>query len=54
MANSDNITTLVQELMECMSCVHPELLRKQKFHLLIHLKDDMLDFGPPVGFATER
>lgn len=40
----------------CMSKVNPELLRKPKFHILLHLQDDMLNYGhgPPVGFCTEK
>jgi hypothetical protein len=33
---------------------HPELSKKQKTHLLLHLVDDMVNFGPALGFCTER
>ena len=52
--DSDNITNLVEQMIECMSEVHPEMLQKQKFHMLLHLPDDMLNYGPPLGFCTER
>jgi len=32
----------------------PELLQKVKIHLLLHLVDNMLDFGPCSSFNTER
>jgi hypothetical protein len=52
--DNDNITNLIQEMMECLSEVHPELLQKQKFHMLLHIQDNMMKFGPAVGFNTER
>lgn len=52
--DNENITNLIGQMVECMSAVHPELLQKQKFHMLLHLQDDMLNFGPPIGFNTER
>ena len=30
------------------------MLRKPKLHTLLHLLEDMSNFGPAVGFATER
>lgn len=32
----------------------PEFGRKVKIHLLLHLTDSMLEFGPTSGFNTER
>ena len=32
----------------------PELGRKPKTHLVLHLVDSMIDFGPAPGFCTER
>jgi hypothetical protein len=32
----------------------PELAKKLKVHLMLHLTDDMLDFGPSSAFNTER
>ena len=52
--DNDNLQTLIGQFMEKLTNVHPELVRKQKFHTLTHLQDDMLDFGPPSDFATER
>ena len=50
----ENTTILIQQTMEFISEVHPELMQKQKFHMLLHLQDDMLNYGPPIGFCTER
>ena len=33
---------------------YPELLKKVKIHLLLHLTSDMVDFGPTSAFNTER
>ncbi|XP_064387491.1 uncharacterized protein LOC135335837 [Halichondria panicea] len=32
----------------------PEMLKKQKVHLLLHLPESMKEFGPPSSFNTER
>ena len=32
----------------------PELLMKQKVHLLLHLVQSLNDFGPSAGFNAER
>ena len=32
----------------------PELSRKLKVHLFLHLTDNMMDFGPTSSFNTER
>lgn len=32
----------------------PELQQKLKVHLVLHLVDDMIDFGPTSAFNTER
>ncbi|XP_028418045.1 uncharacterized protein LOC114542821 [Dendronephthya gigantea] len=50
----DNITALMEQTIECISEVHPEFMQKQKFHMLLHLQDDMRNYGPPIGFCTER
>ncbi len=50
----ENTTILIQQTMEFISEVHPELMQKQKFHMLLHLQDDMLNYGPPISFCTER
>ena len=32
----------------------PELQKKAKIHLLLHLTENMFDFGPTSAFNTER
>ena len=45
---------------DCSSCVTailaylPNLKRKLKVHLLLHLCKSMLQFGPPLAYNTER
>ena len=53
LSDADNFKELVQDLLTEMIEFHPELVRKQKTHL-VHIPDDMINYGPPVGFATER
>lgn len=41
----------------CVSSLHkgyPVMSEKLKIHLLLHLVDDMENFGPAVSFCTER
>ena len=33
---------------------YPEFQKKVKIHLMLHLTDCMLGFGPTCGFNTER
>ena len=37
----------------CKKCF-PEQLKKLKVHLILHLVDDMKEFGPTASFNTER
>jgi len=32
----------------------PEFKSKVKIHLILHLPDNMIDFGPTSAFSTER
>ena len=41
----ENITILIVQTMECISEVGPEWMQKQKFHMLRHLRDDILNYG---------
>ena len=52
--DNENVTILLEHLMENVSELHSELLGKQNFHMLLDLQDNMLDFGPPIGFNSER
>ncbi len=45
---------ITSSLLDSMEEVHPDIMRKPKLHTLVHLVNDMSDFGPAVGFATER
>ncbi len=33
---------------------YPEFRKKVKIHLMLHLPDNMLGYGPTCGFNTER
>ncbi|CAB4016525.1 Hypothetical predicted protein [Paramuricea clavata] len=44
----------ISHFLETVENVHPEFLRKPKIHMLLHLPDDIFNFGPAIGFATER
>jgi hypothetical protein len=50
----EKIMATTTKFMESLENVHPEMMRKPKLHTLLHLVDDMSDFGPAVGFNTER
>jgi len=39
---------------ECVRSVVPDMLQKVKVHLLLHLPDNLMDFGPPANYNTER
>lgn len=32
----------------------PDMLQKVKVHLLLHLPDNLMDFGPPADYNTAR
>ena len=40
-------------VVEVASCF-PDLKKKVKIHLVLHLVDNMVDFGPTSAFNTER
>ena len=48
------IMAITSSLLDSMEEVHPDIMRKPKLHTLVHLMEDMSNFGPAVGFATER
>ncbi len=52
--NYEKILATNTKFLESLENVHPEMMRKPKLHTLLHLVDDMSDFGPAVGFNTER
>ena len=51
--NYGKVTTIISSFLDSMEEVHPDIMRKPKLHTLVHLLD-MSNFGPAVGFATER
>ena len=44
----------VKSFVECVHASSPEMQQKVKIHLLLHLPDNMVDFGPPSNYNTER
>jgi hypothetical protein len=50
----EHITQVISQFVESVTNVHPEFLRKPKIHMLLHLFDHMADYGPAIGFSTER
>ena len=46
--------SMVEEFVECVRRVVPDMLQKVKVHLLLHLPDNLMDFGPPANYNTER
>jgi len=45
---------ITEGFVACVAAVAPEMLRKVKIHLLLHLPDNLLEFGPPANYNTER
>jgi len=44
--NADNVRTICQAFVTSICDYNPEMLRKPKIHSILHLSDDMMDFGP--------
>ena len=44
----------IEQFLHCVQSVAPEMLKKLKVHLLLHLPENILDFGPPANYNTER
>ena len=42
------------EFVQAVKVAYPEMLRKQKIHLFLHLVENMVDFGASSAFNTER
>ncbi len=49
-----SIMAITSSLFDSTEEVHPDIMRKPKIHTLVHLVNDMSNFGPAVGFATEK
>ena len=45
---------ICQGFVDAVKEYQPDFLRKVKIHMLLHLVDNMLDFGPCSAFNTER
>ena len=43
-----------QQFVDCVTQHMPEYCKRLKIHILLHLVDDMLDFGPTACYSTER
>ena len=45
---------VVENFVECLRDSVPDIMQKVKVHLLLHLPDNLIDFGPPANNNTER
>lgn len=45
---------ICKNFVEVISANFEDLCKKPKIHLILHLADCMVDFGPTSGFNTER
>ena len=52
--NHGKFVAITSSLLDSLEEVHPDIMRKPKLHTLVHLMEDMSNFGPAVGFAAER
>ena len=49
-----HVKTACQEFLTAIQHYKPQFLQKPKIHLLLHLPDSMMQFGPTALFNTER
>ena len=52
--NKDSCHSVCVEFFEAVRVAFPDMLKKPKIHLLLHLVDNMIEFGPTSAFNTER
>lgn len=52
--HADRVHTVQHHFLDCVQNAAPEMLKKMKIHLLLHLPDNILDFGPTANYNTER
>ena len=52
--NKDSCHSVCVEFVEAVRVAFPDMLKKPKIHLLLHLVDNMIEFGPTSAFNTER
>ena len=50
----DTIDRVIKDFLLCVDKFQSSLLNKPKFHLLLHLPRNMLDYGPTSAYNTER
>ena len=43
-----------QDFVEAVKEIRPEVMKKSKIHLLLHLTDNICEFGPTSAYNTER
>ena len=51
--NADNVRTICQAFVTSICDYNPEMLRKPKIHSILHLSDNMMDFGPTAVCNAE-
>ncbi len=49
-----HVRDVTKQLLDTVRTHQPDLLKKPKMHLLLHLPDDMESFGPTMAYNTER
>ncbi|KAJ7062953.1 hypothetical protein C8F01DRAFT_1082526 [Mycena amicta] len=50
----DDLKTAVANLLDAISVIDPsKIITKIKYHLLVHVHSDAIEFGPLIGMATE-
>lgn len=54
MSEHSRYCSVVEDFVECVRESAPDMLQKVKVHLLLHLPDNLIDFGPPANYNTER
>ena len=53
-ADMEEVESRCKDLLEHVKALDPLLLQRPKFHLLLHLADNIREFGPTAGYTTER
>ena len=50
----DEWSSVCTQFVDTVSQCQPDMLRKQKVHMVLHLVDCMEEFGPTSSFNSER
>lgn len=53
-SKEDEYRRICKNFVDAVKQNFPELIKKLKIHLFLHLTDNMMDFGPTSSFNTER